>query len=249
MTETGVPDRILAMTVPRVRTFLSLGLLGWATAALIPLGCGAKITYPEASEGPRVPDATAERLRECVDAFGGDLPRGKFTFDVVLSVDEGGHVVDVKSKGVPHEELAICMRIALRSMTIPEELLRLRKLRLSASPAPANVQRPAERGLVGNPAVLVAVAITLADLIIEAAPVVIVVAASVELGKSDIAKTARKKDDDPCQEPLNDCLDSAVQSKKGSVWNHSRCKTCFEKCRGEGKWPDKIMMSKWETCK
>jgi hypothetical protein len=60
------------------------------------------------------------------------------------------------------------MRIALRGMTVPEELLRLRKLRLSASPAPANGQTPAERGLVGHPA-LVVVAIALADLIIEAA--------------------------------------------------------------------------------
>ncbi|MDI1446112.1 hypothetical protein [Polyangium sp. 6x1] len=89
-----------------MRTLLSLGLLGCATMAFVPLGCGAKITYPEASEGPRVPDATAERLRECVDEYGGDLPRGKFTFDVALTVDEDGQVVDVNSKGVPHEELA-----------------------------------------------------------------------------------------------------------------------------------------------
>ncbi|MDI1443717.1 hypothetical protein QHF85_06715 [Polyangium sp. 6x1] len=198
-----------------------------------------------------MPDATAERLRECVDEFGGDLARGYYVFDAAVKVDEEGRVVDVASKGVPHADLAGCMRLALRAMTVPEDLLRLRKLRLSESPAPANGQTPAERGLVGNPAVLVAVAIALADLIIEAGPVIVVIAASVELGKSDIAKTARKKDDDddPCQEHLNDCLDSALQSKKGSVWNHSRCRTCFEKCRGDGKWPDKIMMSKWETCK
>ena len=195
---------------------------------------------------PRVPDATAERLRECVDAFGGDLPRGRFTFDVALTVDDDGHVVDVKSKGVPHEDLAICMRIALRGMTVPEQLLRLSKLRLSESPAPTNGQTAAERGLVGNPAVLVAVVVTLADLIIEAAPIVIVIAASVELGKSDIAKYRQK--DDPCQEPFNDCLDSPLQSKKGSVWNNSRCVACYHQCRGDGKWPDKIMMSKWESC-
>ncbi|TKD09907.1 hypothetical protein E8A74_09855 [Polyangium fumosum] len=196
-----------------------------------------------------MPDATAERLRECVDAFVGDLPRVQFTFDVVLTVDEDGHVEGVKSKGVPHEELAICMRIALRNMTVPEQLLRLSKVRVSASPAPANGQAAAERALVGNPGLLVAVAITLADLIIEAGPVVIVIAASVELGKSDIAKRYRQKEDDPCQEPLNDCLDSARQSKQGSYWRHSICVACHARCKRNGEWPDKIMMSKWETCK
>ncbi|WP_282417109.1 hypothetical protein [Polyangium sp. 15x6] len=233
-----------------MRPLLALGILGCATAALVPLGCSAKIVYPaQQDDRPRVPDATAERLRACVDELGGELRGGYYTFDVTVKVDEDGHVADVESKGMPHMELAACMRIALRGMTVPEELLGLRKLRLSASPAPANGQAADERGLVGHPA-LVAVAIALADLVIEVGPAVIIVcAASLELSKADIVETVRKRDDDPCQELLNDCLDSPLQSKKGSVWNHSRCRTCFEKCRGEGKWPDKIMMSKWETCK
>ncbi|MDC3955851.1 hypothetical protein [Polyangium jinanense] len=237
------------MSFSRVRPLLSLGLLGCATTALVPLGCGAKIRYPEASEGPRVPDATAERLRECVDEFGGDLPRGYYVFDVAVKVDEEGRVVDVESKGVPHADLAGCMRIALRAMTVPEDLLRLRKLRLSESHAPANGQTAAERGLVGHPGVLVVVAVALADLVIEVGPAVIIVcAASLELSKADIVETVRKKKD-PCQEPLNDCLDSARQSKEGSVWRHSICMACHQRCRGEGQWPDKIKLSRWETCK
>jgi len=220
------------------------------TAALVPLGCAAMIVYPALPDDrPRVPDATAERLRACVDELGGELPRGSFTFDATLTVDEDGHVVDVKSKGLPHEELAICMRRALRAMTVPDQLVQVEKLRLPESPAPANGQTPAERELPGHPAVLVAVAVALADLIIEVGPTIIVLAAAVEMS-GEIAETARKKKKkDPCQEPFNDCLDSARQDKDGGRWRHSICTDCLDKCRNEGKWPDGVMMSKWESCK
>ncbi|TKC98534.1 hypothetical protein [Polyangium fumosum] len=126
------------MASPRVRTLVSFGLLGCATLALVPLGCAsATIRYP-ADDRPRVPAATAERLRACVAELGGELGGGYYTFDATVKVDEEGGVVDVKGKGVPSPELAVCMRIALRGMTVPEELLRLRKLRLSDTSAPAN---------------------------------------------------------------------------------------------------------------
>jgi len=73
------------------------------------------------------------------------------------------------------------MRIALRGMTVPEELLQLPKLRLPASPTSANGQAPAERGLVGHPGVRVAVAVALAELVIEVGPTIVVLAASLEL--------------------------------------------------------------------
>ncbi|MDC3954902.1 hypothetical protein [Polyangium jinanense] len=138
---------------------------------------------------------------------------GYYTFDVAVKVDEEGRVVDVEAKGVPHADLAGCTRIALRGMTVPEDLLRLRKLRLSASPAPANGQTPAERGLAGHPAVLVVVAVALADLVIEVGPILIVVAASVEIGKGDIAEVARKRP----KPNLNRCLDAAAGG--GALWD------------------------------
>ena len=164
-------------------------------------------------ERTRVPDATAERLRQCVDERGGELPRGRFTFDVTVTVDDDGNVVDVKSKGVPHDELAICMRIALRGMTVPEELLRLRELRLPESPASKNGQGQDERGLVGHPGALVAVAVALAELIIEVGPTVVVLAASLELG-GEIAETARRWP----KPNLNRCLDAAAAG--GVMWEN-----------------------------
>jgi len=180
--------------------------------ALVPLGCGATITNRAASEGPRVPDATAERLRECVDEFGGDLHRGSYTFDAAVKVDEDGHVVDVKGEGVPHEELAICMRIALRGMTVPEGLVRLRELRLPESPETTNGQTAAERGLVGHPAALVAVAVALAELVIEVGPTVIAIAAAVEIS-GEIAEVARKP-----KPNKNRCLDAAAGG--GALWEN-----------------------------
>ncbi|MRG93666.1 hypothetical protein [Polyangium spumosum] len=246
LTPIETSGRLFVVPLQRNRTVLSVGLLLCATAALVPLGCAARIRH-RADDRPRVPAATAERLRACVDELGGELERGYYTFDATVKIDEEGRVVDVKGRGVPHPELAICLRIALRGMTVTDELLRLRELRVPESAAPANGQAPDERRLVGNPAVAVAVVVVLADLFIEVGTTVVVLAAAVEM-TGEIAETVRKKKD-PCQEPLNDCLDSARQSRDGGRWKHSICVACHEQCKGNGKWPDRVMMSKWESCK
>ena len=100
-----------------------IGLVGCATLALVPLGCASTTIRHHPDDRPRLPAATAERLRACVDELGGELAGGYYTFEATVKVDEEGRVVDVKSTGVPHPELAICMRIALRGMTVPEDLL------------------------------------------------------------------------------------------------------------------------------
>ncbi|MDC3984080.1 hypothetical protein [Polyangium jinanense] len=230
------------MAFYRVRPLLPFGLLGCATLALVPLGCGAKITYPAASEGPRVPGATAERLRACVDEFGGDLRGGYYVFDYTVKVDEEGRVVDVASKGVPHADLAGCTRLALRAMTVPEDLLRLRKLRLSESPAPANGQAAGERGLVGHPGVLVAVAIALADLVIEVGPVIIVMAAELELSK-DIAETIQKRPrwEESCNKRRTDCLGTDLADQSGDIEGSSMCEYCRRVCNAQrGQWPEQV---------
>ncbi|TKC95704.1 hypothetical protein [Polyangium fumosum] len=218
---------------------LSLGLLGCATLSLVPLGCGAKITYPAASEGPRVPDATAERLRACVDEFGGDLDRGYYTFDYKVLADPEGRVVDVASKGVPHADLAGCTRIALRGMTVPEGLL---KLRLAEPIARTNGQTMPERALVGEVVIVTVTTVTIVfvDLLIEAGVATMVFAVTLEIAK-DIAEAIQKKPrwKELCDEELNDCLDSPKQSIPGSVEGSSLCLWCREKCTSKG-WPEAV---------
>jgi len=72
---------------------------------------------------PRVPDATAWRLKECVDVLRGDINPGFYTLDATVEVGKDGHVVDVETNGVSHVELGICARMALRTMTVPADLL------------------------------------------------------------------------------------------------------------------------------
>ncbi|MRG93879.1 hypothetical protein [Polyangium spumosum] len=196
-----------------MRTFVSFGLLGLATVALVPFGCSSATIRHHPDDRPRLPAATAERLRACVDELGGELGGGYYTFDATVKVDEEGRVVEVEGRGVPHPELAICMRIALRGMTVSEELLG--KLRVSASPAPANGQTAAERALVGNAAAFVLVVVALAEIVIDAAPVAVAIAAAVE-ATGEIAEVARK----PKQPPpnLNRCLDAAAAG--GVMWEN-----------------------------
>ncbi|MRG95773.1 hypothetical protein [Polyangium spumosum] len=196
----------------------------------------------------RVPVATAERVRACIDELGGELGTGYYTFDTTVKVDEEGRVVEVKGKGVPHPELAICMRIALRSMTVPEELLRVRALRVPEPAAKTNGQAPDEPGLVGHPAVAVIVAVALADVFIEVGTTVIVLAAAVEMS-GEIAKTVRKEDDDdddPCQKHVNACLEKPLADRPGSVHGETRCRMCWLKCTGTKtkEWPKKVRLTR-----
>ncbi|MRG93668.1 hypothetical protein [Polyangium spumosum] len=228
------------MPLQRNRTVLSVGLLLCATAALVPLGCAARIRH-RADDRPRVPAATAERLRACVDELGGELERGYYTFDATVKIDEEGRVVDVKGRGVPHPELAICLRIALRGMTVTDELLRLRELRVPESAAPANGQAPDERRLVGNPAVAVAVVVVLADLFIEVGTTVVVLAAAVEM-TGEIAETVRKEDEVPktCSDHLGACLEKHPANKRGEHHKASVCHACWKKCSKDDGWPDEV---------
>ena len=227
-------DPLAGMLFQRMRRLLSLGLLACATAAL---GCSprARIDSPATSEDPRVPDATAERLRACVEDYGGYLRGGRYRFDYKVKVDEEGRVVDVESKGVPHANLAGCTRSALRDMTVPAWMLRVR-------PAKPTAQAPGERGLVGNPGLLVVVGIALAELVIEAGPIVIVCAASLEIS-GEIAKVARKKKEPSCREHLSNCLMTDLADEPGNNWSTRRCPTCYLQCddkKRPNNWPKSV---------
>jgi len=103
---------------PALRTLISLGVLGCATLSLVPLGCAARIVEPAVQgDRPRVPDATASRLRECIDELSGDIRGGFYGYEYVVRVDEEGRVLDVATN-VRDPNVAGCTRIALRAMTM-----------------------------------------------------------------------------------------------------------------------------------
>jgi len=223
-----------------LRGLLSLGLLGCVMLVFVPLGCAAKIVYPATSQGPRMPDATAERLRACVDEVGGALRSGHYMFDYKVLADREGRIVDVEAKGVPNADLVGCTRIALRGMTVPEELLRIR--RMPEPLARSNERATPERGPIGEIVIVTVTTVTIVfvDLIIEAGLVTMVFAVTLEIAK-DVAEAIQKRPNwkKRCDEALKDCLDSPLQRKPGSVEGSSLCLWCREKCTSKG-WPKEV---------
>jgi hypothetical protein len=226
LTEVEVLGRILIMLVRRMRTLVSFGMLGCATAALVPLGCSAsaRIVHPEHSEGPRVPDETAERLRACVEDYADDLRQGTYKFDITVNVDEEGRVLDVETKGVRHWDLAACTRSALGAMAVPAWMLRVRPGKPLDS---ANGRTMQERALVGN-TLLVIVAIALSDMVINAGGVTIVFGISVAI-VADIVDAARRRP----KPNLNRCLDAAAD---GRVLWENFCNAIADRADREGCW-------------
>ncbi|MDC0748550.1 hypothetical protein [Polyangium mundeleinium] len=146
-----------------------------------------------------MPDATAERLRACVDEFGGDLRAGHYTFDYKVLADQEGHIADVKAKGVPHADLAACTRLALGAMTVPEDLLKVR--RVSGPLAQANGQTMPERGPIGEVVIVTVTTVTIVfvDLLIEAGVATMLFAITLEIA-GDVAESLRSKEErqQPC---------------------------------------------------
>jgi len=165
-------------------------------------------------------------------------------------VDKEGRAINAATD-VFNADLAGCTRVALRAMEVPPDLLRTW---LPEPPAQGNEQTNDARGLVGNPGVVV-VTIVHADLIIEAGGVTIIFAMSLELTK-EVAEALRRRPrpGDPlsCQDHLNLCLGTDTADKDGDVIGSSRCKMCFEWCKGEGKgmWPKGIELTdeSWASC-
>lgn len=44
---------------------------------------------------------------------------------------------------------------------------------------------------------------------------------------------------DDCQGNFEACMESRLSRKRGGRWGHSVCQDCRDRCKAEGKWPDK----------
>ncbi|MDI1427969.1 hypothetical protein [Polyangium sorediatum] len=237
------------MRRPRWPPVLSLGLLGCLTFSLVPLGCSSARIYrpPAPDDRPRVPEATAERLRACVDELSGTIEPGYYTLDASVKVDQEGRVVEVETTGQPNPDVGGCMRIALRGMTLPEDVLARGLLR---RPAAANGQVMPERGPIGEVVtVVVVVTVVFTEVIIEAFAIAVgvTVTATVAAGTAE-AFAKRKKKRVTCQENLIACLHTGWGGKRGSNQGASLCEACFKQCR-DHVWPPSVDMS-WgfESC-
>jgi len=227
-----------------LRAILSVGGLGCATTMLVPLGCAARIVEPAVQgDRPRVPNATASRLRECIDELSGELRGGFYGYEYLVRVDEEGRVLDVETN-VRDSDMAGCTRIALRAMTVPDVVF---KLRPASALARGDEPAAAGRAFVGNMALAAAAAVALAELIIQAGGITVVFAISVEIVKDVLAR--KKTEPATCEEGLGDCLDTPLADEPGNHHGASLCHACYEQCR-DNVWPGrvKIFGRGWQSC-
>ena len=224
----------------RMNRALGLGLLSLTTLlACVP----DPVTPPTMSEGSQLSAITAERLQGCMTEYGQQLDGQSRRVQATVKVDQDGRVVDAVIDGLPLSapDLAACARVTLREMAVPESVLRLRP----TEPPISQQQSAPARGLMGNILVLGG-AIALGEIVAKAFGVTLIFAVAVEI--VDVArKRPRQKppEDRTCTEHLTECLLSAMADEPGSVWNHSRCKMCFDRCQGpasNNKWPQQIQL-------
>ncbi|MRG95656.1 hypothetical protein [Polyangium spumosum] len=102
----------------------------------------------------------------------------------------------------------------------------------------------AERALVGNAAAFVLVVVALAELVIDAAPVAVAIAAAVEVTGEIAEARKRARWENECDARRTACLGSPLQSEWGDHWKSKRCNMCHNACRARKKWPDEIEIDK-----
>ncbi|TKD08343.1 hypothetical protein [Polyangium fumosum] len=183
-----------------------------------------------------MPEATAERLRACVDELKSTIEPGYYSLDASIKVDQEGRVVEVETTGQPNPDVGGCMRIALRGMTLPEEVLARGLLR---RPAAANGQGMPERGPIGEVVTIVIVTVVFTEVIIEAFAIAVgvTVTATVAAGAAEAFAKRRKRRS--CTTHYDMCMDDKTGDEDGNHRGESLCGTCRTMCKN-GHWPEQI---------
>ena len=174
-----------------------------------------------------------------MDELRGTIEPGYYTLDASVKVDQEGRVVEVETTGQPNPDVGICMRIALRGMTLPGDVFERGLLRTFAS---AGGQAMPDRGQMGEVVTIVVVTIVFTEVVIEAFAIAVgvTVTATVAAGAAEAFAKRRK---DPgvakCRQRLNRCLDSNKGDEPGNNYNTTLCPTCFDRCMGSvnKEWP------------
>ncbi|WP_272418163.1 hypothetical protein [Polyangium jinanense] len=184
-----------------------------------------------------MPEATAERLRACVDELSGTIEPGYYSLDASVKVDQEGRVVEVETTGQPNPDVGSCMRLALRGMTLPEDVLERGMLRTSAS---ANRQAMPDRGPIGEVVTIVVVTIVFTEVIIEAFAIAVgvTVTATVAAGAAEAFAKRRKRRS--CTTHYEMCMDDITGDEDGNHRKESLCGTCLSICTNKKEWPRQI---------
>ncbi len=128
------------------------------------------------------------------------------------------------------------MRIALRGMTLPEDVLERGMLRTSA---PATGQVMPDRGPIGEVVTVVVVTIVFTEVIIEAFAIAVgvTVTATVAAGAAEAFAKRRKRRS--CTTHYDMCMDDITGDQDGNHRGETLCGTCQTMCKN-GRWPKQI---------
>lgn len=221
------------MRGPSFRSLISLGIVICLTLSIMPLGCSsARIYSPSISDDrPRIPEPTADRIRECVDELKGTIEPGYYTLDAAVKVDPDGNVVDVETTGQPNPDVGICMRIALRGMRLSGEIFERDGLHTSA--LGSGLVMP-DRRLVGEVVTIVVVTVVFTEVIIEAFAITVAVAVT---ATATAGAAKRLKRERMCQPLLHECLGNKKHPNP-DFGPEKDCGACYRYCMNEGSWPE-----------
>ena len=134
-----------------MRPMLAFGLLCCSMLAFTPLGCGGVDEYPHVpprERGLSLPERTVARLQECADEYAPKLPSSSYKLSFDVAVDAHGQVLEVATDSMQpfNGDVATCMTLALRAMSVPASVLETREAPLVSK----STQTPASRGLLGS---------------------------------------------------------------------------------------------------
>ena len=158
--------RTLSMLFAALALCLGLGLIA--------AGCGASGPPPPVEPGtPEHPlaESTVSSLTECAKNWAGDLKERSYKLRFNVTINNRGWVSDVdpEGSGLDGGDMEKCMVGALQNMTVPPFVYERIESERASRRIPAHA-----RGLVGQTAAE-PILIILAPVVIEAAPVVIIV--------------------------------------------------------------------------
>jgi len=215
------------------------------TFSLMPLGCSSvKLNhYPHQEDLPRIPEATEKNLKECVEELKDGINAGFYYVDAKVTVDKNGDVVGLEAKGEPNPDVGRCMRIALRGMRVPEEVLERGVLRRSAAAA-ADGQVMPDPAQMGEVVTIVVVTIVFTEIVIDAFAIAVGVTVTATLTAGAAAAIANrkkpKKDELSCTDRYVACIDSATGDEDGNHWRQTLCAACLRVCKKEEQWPQRL---------
>jgi len=227
------------MRRPRWQTLLSLGLIVCMTFSLMPLGCSSvKLNhYPHQEDLPRIPEATEKNLKECVEELKDGINAGFYYVDAKVTVDKNGDVVGLEAKGEPNPDVGRCMRIALRGMRVPEEVLERGVLRRSAAADGQVMPDPAQMGEVVT---IVVVTIVFTEIVIDAFAIAVGVTVTATLTAGAAAAIAKRKKRRSCEKHYALCMDDTTGGQPGNHWRQTLCGACLNWCKNKKRWPSEI---------